>query len=315
MENKIKVSLGAKYYNDNKFIRVIRFKNSETVRVKNLITNEYELIKLKDLEKNYTLLLPDAAISFNIVKVKDIEDVIVAVNRSQGDIYDGKPSPYLILRQNIYDLHANIIQKERETDFVGCSITLDNIPEGVDFNAVLACDELLYYSIIYYYIEDKLSDILECIPKISRYDDILVKLNKAYCEAKGIPVVNGANGYCTTLKDLMVTNNTMYDIRAGFRILSIKCSSKSIYDTNRPNKLHFKVKEDIEILLGHRIIDEFIMEYKKDIDLDKLSNHILVCDSEENIYVINYTKGDTITYDPDKDLIINLDKSKYNNIY
>lgn len=312
--NEIKISLGAKYYNDNRFIRVIRFKNSETVRVKDLLTNKYELIKIKNLQEDYTLLLPDAAMAFNIVKNRDIQDVIVTCNRSKGDNIDGKPCPYLVLRQNILDLHANIIQKEKESNFVGCSVTLDNIPEGVDFNVLTACDGLLYYSIVYYYMEDKLDDILECIPKVSKYDDVLEELNKMYCEAKQIVPTPGIDGYCTTLKSLITTNNTMYDIRAGFGILSISSSKESIYNPSIPNKLNLKIREDIEIILGHRIIDEFIIDYKKDIDLDKLSNHILLCDSEENIYVLVYTKGDTITYDPDHDIIVNLDKSKYNNI-
>ena len=307
---EIKISLGAKYYNDKSFIRVVRFKNSDTVKVKNLITNEYENIKVKSIEEDYTLLLPDAAITFNIVKIGEVKDVIIACNRSKGDTFDGKACPYLILRQNILDLHANIIQKEKETNFVGCSVSIDNIPEGVDFNVLTACDELLYYTIVYYYLDDTLDDIMECIPKVSRYDEVLVELNKMYCENLNMSPTPGLNGYCTKLLDLIKSNNMMYDIRAGFGILSIK----HYITIDKGNKLPWMIKEDIEIVLGHRIINEFLIEYKKDIDLSSLSNHILLCDGNEKIYLLAYTKGDTITYDPDKNVIINLDRSKYNNI-
>ena len=307
---EIKISLGAKYYNETNYIRVIRFKNSDTVKVKNLINGNYENINIKTLQNDYTLLLPDAAIAFNIVKIGDIEDVIIACNRAKGDEYNGQSCPYLILRQNILDLHANIVQKEKETNFVGCSVSLDNIPEGVDFNILSACDNLLYYTIIYYYLDDTLDDILECIPKVSKYDEVLEKLNRMYCENKNIIPVSGIDGYCTKLKDLIITNNMMYDIRAGFGILSIK-HNITIAEGNR---LPFIIKEDIEIILGHRIINEFLIEYKKDIDLNTISNHILLCDCNEKIYLLAYKKGDTITYDPDKNVIINLDRSKYNNI-
>ena len=305
--SKQEISLGAKYYNDESFIRVVRFKNSNTLKIKDLITNEYRNIDIKKI-KDYTLLAPDAAFAFNIVKIRDIEDVIVTCNRSSGDTYNNIGCPYLILRQNILDLHGNMVQKDKETDYVGCSVTLDNIPEGVDFNSLSACDELLYYTIVYYYIDDKLDDILECIPKISKYDNVLTQLNKQYCDIKNIPYTPGINGYCTKLKDLIVSNNTMYDVRVGFGILSIKYN----ITVEKNNKLSFMIKEDIEIILGHRIIDEFLIEYKKDIDLSKLSNHIMLCDVNENIYLLVYTKGDEITYDAEKNVIINLDRSKYN---
>ena len=307
--NEIKVSLGAKYYNDNSIIRIIRFKNSETVKVKNLLTNEYTNIKIKDIEDKYILLSPDAAIAFNIVKNANVEDVIVTCNRAKGDTYDGKPCPYLVLRQNILDLHANIIQTENLSgEYVGCCVSLDNVPEGVDYNVLTACDELLYYTIVYYYIDDKLDDILECIPSISKYDSVLNRLNLQYCKSKGLNTnVPGLNGYCIKLRDLITVNNMMYCIRLGFGILPI---NKTLFIEN--NRLPLSMREDIEILLSHRILNDFLIEYKKDIDLTKISNHILICDKDENIFLLKYTKGDTITYDPDNDTIINLDKSKYN---
>lgn len=307
--SELKISLGAKYYNDNSIIRIIRFKNRESVKVKNLLNNKYEIISIKDIDNKYILLAPDAAIAFNIVKNKDIEDVIVTCNRAKGDTYNGRPCPYLVLRQNMLDIHANILQNDNLSgDYVGCAVSLDNIPEGVDYNILTACDELLYYTIVYYYIDDKLDDILECIPNISKYNNVLEDINKTYCKFKGYPVTPGINGYCTSLKDLIVVNNMMYCVRLGFGILPIK----SDITIERNNKLPLMIKEDIEILLSHRILDEFLIEYKKDIDLDKISNHILLCDNNENIYLLKYTKGDHIAYDPDSDTIINLDKSKYN---
>lgn len=303
----IKVSLGAKYYNDKEFIRIIKFKNAETIRVKDLITNTYKTMKVSELDK-YTLLMPDAAISFNIVRIGETKDVIVACNRSKGDQFNNTPCPYLILRQNITDIHANIVQKNTNIQYVGCSATIDNIPEGVDFNILSACDELLYFCVVYYYIDDKLDDILECIPKISRYDQVLEEMNRMYCKFKNVPYTPGLHGYYSKLVDLIKYNNMMYDIRVGFNIIPIK--QDMIIDGR--GKLHYSLKENLEIIATHRMIDEFAMEYKKDIDLSKLRRkYILVCDASEKLYIVQYTQGDTITYDPDRDLIINLDRSKY----
>lgn len=310
-DNSKNIQLGSKYYNDDNLYRVIGFKNAETVRLLDLISKEIIKMPVKELKENYTLLIPDAALSFNIVQLSDnIEDVIVTMNRF-ADLNEGNQIPYCVCRQNIKDVHANIIKTDfLKYDFVGASVSIDTVPEGVDYSIMLACNGINYYTILYTYCTDSLSDILSCIPHINKYDVVLNDLFRSYAKYKHLPVgpeSDGVHGYCSTLKKLLEDNNFMYDFRAGLGIWDI---NKTMITND--NRIEPVLKESIEIMVRHRIESELCIKYNKDVDLDEIKrSYILVADDNDDIYLIVYDKGDEIAYDPDKDIIIRMNTDKY----
>ena len=310
-DNSKNVQLGSKYYNDDNLYRVIGFKNAETIRLLDLISKEVIKMPVKELKENYTLLIPDAALSFNIVQLNDnVEDVIITMNRF-ADLNEGNQIPYCVCRQNIKDVHANIVKNDfLKYDFVGASVSVDTVPEGVDYSIMLACNGINYYTILYTYCTDSLSDILSCIPHINKYDIVLNDLFRSYAKFKHLPVgpeSDGVHGYCSTLKKLLVDNNFMYDFRAGLGIWDI--NKTMIVNDNRIDPV---LKESIEIMVRHRIESELCIKYNKDVDLDEIKrSYILVADDNDDIYLIVYDKGDEIAYDPDKDIIIRMNTDKY----
>lgn len=312
-DNSETIQLGSKYYNDNNLYRVLSFVNSNTVRVLDLVSKEVIKIDTTTLKKEYTLLLPDAVLSFNIAQLpNNVEDVIIFMNRF-ADLNDGNQLPYCVCRQNIRDLHANIIKNDfLHQEFVGCSVSIDSIPPEVDYNIMLACDGLNYYTIVYTYVDDSLEDILSCIPRKDKYDRVLDDLFRSYAKFKHLPIgpeSDGIYGYCSTLRKLLVDNNFMYDFRTGLGVWGI--DTEMIVSDNRIDP---KLKESIEIMVRHRINNEICIPYHKDTDIDAIQrSYILVADSTDELYLIVYDKGYDIAYDPDKDIIIKFNTNKYFN--
>lgn len=312
--NSETIHLGSKYYNDDNLYRVLSFANADTVRVLDLVSKEIVKLNTKTLKKDYTLLLPDAVLSFNIAQLpNNIEDVIVFMNRF-SDLNDGNQLPYCVCRQNIRDIHANIIKNDfLHQEFVGCSVSIDSIPPEVDYRIMLACEGLNYYTMVYTYIDDSLEDILSCIPRIDKYDRVLDDLFRSYAKFKHLPIgpeSDGIYGYCSTLRKLLVDNNFMYDFRTGLGVWQIDTEMVLTED----HTIDPKLKESIEIMITHRINNEVCIPYRKDTDIDAIKrSYVLVADSKDELYLIVYDKGYGITYDPDNDLIIRFNTNKYFN--
>ncbi|MGL5329426.1 MAG: hypothetical protein ACRDD7_09160, partial [Peptostreptococcaceae bacterium] len=63
-------------------LRIIKFKNENTIIVKDTITGVKRIISRTVLEKEYTRLKPDASVAFSIVQLEcNVKDVIVAMYR------------------------------------------------------------------------------------------------------------------------------------------------------------------------------------------------------------------------------------------
>lgn len=305
--------LGTKVYKDNELLRIIKFKNQATVRVQNLITKEEKCMSLKTIKDNYTLLRPDGIFTFSIVSMEGgkYDDVIVTMNRYK-DLKNNITIPYLMLRQNIIDLFATIIRrKDYKEDYVGCCVTADTIPEGLDFKVLLACDGIKSYTYVDFYISDTLDDILECI-KINKYDNVLDSLWKSYSKMKNIPItpeMDGVIGYCSNLRKLINDNNMMYDVYAGFNILSINQSLLISEDNTLKDNIQ---KRNIEELIGKELLNETCIKYFKNIDLDEIKRHYkLLVDNEGIIYLIVYDEGNNVVFDKDRNKLASLGFDKY----
>lgn len=305
--------LGTKVYNDNELLRIIKFKNQATVRVQNLITKEEKCMSLKTIKEKYTLLRPDGVFTFSIVDMEGgkYKDVIITMNRYK-DLKDNITIPYLMLRQNIIDLFATIIRREDyKENYVGCCVTADTIPEGLDFKVLLACDGIKSYTYVDFYISDTLDDILSCI-KTSKYDDVLDNLWRSYSKMKNLPVtpeMDGVIGYCSNLKKLIKDNNMMYDVYTGFGILSINKPLELSEDNTLSNP---EQKRSVEELVGEEMINETCVKYLQNIDLSEIKrSYNLIVDNTGTMYLIVYDAGNTVVFDKDRNTLSTLGFSKY----
>lgn len=280
----IKTNIGDKYYcileNDTlDIIRIMKFKNSETF----ICTRNNEQIKVskKELE-GYTKLKPDGFITFNIVILENnIKDVIISFHRRK-DMDAGVNIPYAVCRQNIFDLFSNIVKTD-ETIYVGTSISVDTVPEDVPYNMVLACNAVEHSEIISIYIDDTLENILELIPKRSKYDEILKILHDSL-------VGNNVQGYTTSVKQLLEENQFMYDFLKGFDIEKVPFEIKE--NDKHDYELEYNQIVYLEDLLKTEMFKTYVIKFSKEIDLKKIQrSHILISDKNDNLFIIGYDKG------------------------
>ena len=98
-------------------LRIVRMQNEEicsAVYVKGPKAGTKSKENIKDIEEKYTHLTPDGYLTFSIVKVGKLEDVMVTVSTQRG-IDAGEKLPFAICRQCANDLFAK--QLNADTDW------------------------------------------------------------------------------------------------------------------------------------------------------------------------------------------------------
>lgn len=315
--------LGDRFYknkaeDDSEDIRIIKIKNENLFRVK---TNKgiIKSMKKEEIYDNYSRLIPDGLLFFSILNVGEtknekLKDVMISLFKT-SDLEKGDNIPYVVCRQSILDLFTTQINNNPYLHYAGLSINRDNVPEGVDFKMVLMCDGIDSKISLSVYLDDTLDDILSLI-NTEKIDKVLTHM-----ESK---IKNNIVGYYKTLKELLEKNDFMLDVRMAFNI----------------EKVDFKVSiiNDYEIIPQERVILQeikkcemiktYVIPYTREIDLDEIKrNYLMICDSENKIYIVAYDKGSYIddtykkAFNDTKDvmqMLTNTGKeipiNKYNNI-
>lgn len=288
------ITNGTKYFkiigDRLELIRVISNKNPTKIKCKDCNSGNKFTMTLNELEE-YTRLNYDGVIQFTIVKVGSLEDVIVTLYR-RDEIANYDSNPYCICRQSITDFFANSLSKDKR--YYGISISKDSVPEGVEYNRIMACDGIEDSLSVAVYIDDTLDEIMSMV-KSKVYDNVLYTLfadhihytyknNKDTIKLKLMG--DRCDGYCKTLKDLLIYNEFMYDFYTGFHIYPLKVDLSFIGDYG---VLSNENRIAISFLLCKNITDSKIIKYSKDIDLDKISgDYILVSDKHNNLYIVLY---------------------------
>lgn len=340
--NDIYCTLGKIFYkyieDDLTVYRIVGFSNQQTVKAKVIEGKNKDSIitmKYKDVCENYTFLIEDGKIILSTVDVGNrntenglslsVSDVIVAEYRT-NDINEGNTDPWCVCRQNITDVFSQLIVENLEDALVGLSVTKDSMPEGLNYQMMLACEKIINTVIVNIYLNDTLDDLLSLI-KVKAFDSILnanvidhirsveAKLNR---KLKLKPGVQSVDGYCLTLKQLLKENNFWYDVEEGFNIISINSPIEIENDSLSEN-----MKFALSNIIRKPIDNTIVIKYDMDIDLSEFRNeYILVRDSNKDLYVIGFTTtGVYIEPDMENEIIkkkiqdsinmISVDKSKY----
>ena len=286
-------------------VRILKYQNSDVMKcefIKGPQTGKREKIKVSDLHDNWYMLACDGLISFSIVELQNLKDVVVTLAR-KSDIDNAISMPYAVCRQCVSDIFYRVYAKS-DRDTVGMSITWDSCPANVEFKNFLACDRMLAQYTIAYYIGDKLNDLLTLFDH-KEYDYVLAELFTSHCKysSNGISFIYDDyisrpmfDGYVKTLDDLLVMNNFEYDVQSGFGIIPLKFDFKGDVsghiDLDSTGSLSESAKRDLGFMLGENINTTLVMPYDKDIDLKSLSHrlHILIADLNNDIYLIVYDK-------------------------
>lgn len=238
---------------------------------------------IDDILDNYKMLKGDGMILFTIVSVGDAPDVVVALKDFKR-IDD--PLPYAVCRQSIHDFFG----EHNKNVSVGISVSQDTCPANIDFRMVLTCQKEKYSYPVIIYLDDTLEEILKFVrPK--RFDTALRTLKSASIQQFGYEIL----GYCDTLKDLLTYNNFMYDFRKCFNIIEVPFHIDGDRDSLDMDNITF-----LEDELKTKIIETYMIEYTKEIDLKTIKrDYCLITSAEDQykkVYILGYDKfvGDVL---------------------
>ena len=273
-------------------VRIIRVQNEEVCTIRTIKGNDIgkeKKITEKELLDSYTLLNPIGYVTFNIVKVNVIEDIMITIIRDK-DKHEGA---YVICRQCASDLFAKQLSPDH-VDYVGISVSKESCPANVNFNDFFVCDEIIRSEVIAYYLGDKLEDITRCVKNMKKFNSVLMDLFIRHCNylannnkliAATYEKKEEVDGYCKTLEQLLDMNNFKYDLCRAFDIVpttfSRSCFESSILENN--------VREFLSSVLMRNVTKTLCVEYDGDVDLSEIKrDYCLISDKDDTVWVVAY---------------------------
>ena len=309
-DKKISKYLGYKFFinkseNEVELLRIIKISTyNNIVTVRDEDTKSTREIKFDDL-KSYTPLEPVGFVSFAKVGLYDENkrlnfDVIVSLYRLL-DVKMNINEPYAICRQSINDFFYDYINNNPEVPLAGVSCSRDDCPVNLPYYILAACDEVIDFTMVHFYLDDTVDDLLEFI-NTSKYDKVLNGLFIDHMRAIN-PIYNVSGekrksheGWCRDLKTLLLENNFQNDMDTMRNVSSVDFAIDEYLDT--------KVEKDIEVSYLKPELLKFIsntfkinikpnaiaIKFDVDVDLGEFNNlnYVLIRDNKHNTYIISY---------------------------
>lgn len=296
------IAIGVKYYrvleNDKiQNCRIIAVNNDQIVTVK-FDDGTKKKIKYSELVKYFLKIREDGYLIFSTVAINNdksntLYDVLVSLYDSKECAINGKGNiniPKVICRQNISDIFTNMVNTTG-INYMGCSVSRDNVPEDIPFEGLLMCDRIEHSDSVAVYLTDTLDDILECV-KQKRYDQALeglflesIKPFKEY--EKKLIIKDGCNsGYVRTLKDLLTINRFSTDFDAAFGVIKINFEISRFTNELTPYQLL-----SLSEIFNCNFETYKIIMYDNDIELGKINKgrYILLRDITNKVFIMSYT--------------------------
>ena len=276
--------VGMKFYryNANKELEVIRIKRVYS-KDKVVVFNDNEpithtrVMKLDQILNDWTSLVPDATISFNIVKdTKNNNDVMIYAVLVD-DMKDGNILPYVVCR-------TNVINPVSSGKLFGNTVCRENSIQGSDrYRNAITVKSYVKSCIVHMYMTDTPSRIIELIPNnnvhnlnatvaefVKKYDAVSFKARSNFNNILNYTGFWAMLDYAWKIENLpIIINDSTIDTLTKF--IEDKCTSYI---------------KDLEVI-----------NYDKDIDLTKLpSDYMLVRDLEGIIYLATFFKDSSRKY-------------------
>ena len=278
------IRVGMKFYryNANKELEVIRIKRVYS-KDKVAVFNDGEpithtrLMKLDQILNDWTSLVPDATISFNIVKDNRNNNDVMIYAVLVDDMKDGNILPYVVCRTNV----VNPISSGK---LFGNTICRENSIQGSDgYRNAITVKSYVKSCIVHMYMTDTPSRIIELIPNnnvhnlnatiaefVKKYDAVSFRARSNFNNILNYTGFWTILDYAWKIENLpIIINDSTIDTLTKF--IEDKCTSYI---------------KDLEVI-----------NYDKDIDLTKLpSDYMLVRDLEGVIYLATFFKDSSRKY-------------------
>lgn len=286
MSNVDKIAIGDKYYKvlDDDSVDIFRVSGTahDKIKISRGINNKKVGL---DYFKDYTKINPDGFIFFNIVNMGPTEqegqDVLVTLNR-KDDIKKHNGLPYIGCRQNIFDLYSNPTNNTNST-ILAMSMTVDTVPEGSNYEDILACHSVDYFEKVSVYLEDTLDEIISLVDDIGKFDKVLWKMYNNMKDSE-------FTGLNKDLKSLLYTTHFEYDFKRAYDIHQVDFEIKIVDDG-----LTYESKILLEGIVKEEIIASYALPYDKEINLAAIERkYVLVSDVKDKLYVVAYDSGEYV---------------------
>ncbi len=283
------INKGTKFfkYNEDSELELIRVRHVD--KTKNKVkyvdqNNNKKSMTYEDLEQ-YRMLRPDGIMNIITAKVNNINDVIVTI--AKLDRTD-RELPFAVCRQYIYDIFSNMTNKTADMNpIIGVSVSEKTCPPNINFRDVLSCTGMKDFATFSIYLDDTLDDLLDLVNQ-NKYNSIL-RMSAEYAS------INLSMRYTTglsyTLRELLETNNFMYDFRQCFDIMEIPYHIDPDSDMlSMENMLY------IEDQIQQNIMETYVIKYSKEIDLSEIKRDYVIVssaqDQYQDVYIVGYDTSD-----------------------
>ena len=180
--------VGSIYYQSSNGER-IQFRITRHIDEKNVevtfTDGKKNKMSTKEINDEWYLLQPDAYINFSIVKINDLDDVVITMIREEDMDTN---IPWCVCRQNINNIFEVMVDRRDGVPLSGASITQENIPAGMNILSTLAGDKLVKTYMVAIYNNDKMDDILNCI-KVKTFNKVLEQIFEVKLNSVNVPFI------------------------------------------------------------------------------------------------------------------------------
>lgn len=284
--------------NDLILLRMYKIKTKNRFILKDEENRKVSLTK--DQLSEFTMLEPDGLIIHVIASDPMQGSDTVCLLYRIDDFNNGISEPYAVCRQNIVDPFEILLNNDPSKTIVGVSISRDTAPEGFDFKMAYSANGIKYQQANFIYKDDSFEDIMSFVNE-EAFDKTLKIVSDILDDDEDCRIK--FSGYNSTYRDLLIQNDFMYDFRRAFNIVRFNFAiDKSIDRWNEDGiyKISEKEIKSIEGVTKHQVISPILIKYDKSVDLSEIKrSYIVFEDSNKDIYVISYDKGNYINREYD----------------
>lgn len=294
-------SLGCKYQiyenDESKIYRVIKYKNDTTVTIKDTTSGDIKNVTTDELRDNYIRITPHAYLNILLTDADDIKisDIYIVVFKATT-LAEGKTSPDLLLRQDMFSLSKNTFSLLSDI-YIGDCITANTIGNNETIDKYIEYRQISYSQYVCLYLDDTLDDILDALGNIEKKAvPIFADIKNRYSNNKYIV------GYKDSIRELMEENLFISKYRSIFNILQVDWD----IDENNTNEIGNIILPTesltlLEDMLRKYINNVIVIRYDGDINITKIvsKKHIVISDANEIIYLIAYDEVGNYPVDED----------------
>lgn len=286
-----------KYENEELILlRLYKVKSENTFLLRDKQRNKVVLTK-KQLEE-FSMLEPDGLIIHVLASDKNYGIDTICFLYKIEDLNNNINEPYAVCRQNIIDPFEMLLNNDANKIHVGVSISRDTAPEGFDFKSLSIAAGVRDQRVHFVYKDDSFEDIMSFVNE-SLYDKALGIIKSHMDDDDNLKYIGFEDSY----RQLLISNDFMYDFRKAFGIVRIKLDIDTSIDSWTDNGIYKISDEEIKIiesLTKHRVIAPILIKYDKTIDLSEIKrSYLFFEDLNQKLYIISYDKGDYINREYD----------------